>query len=75
MDCSAARSRLAIDMFSPVAKLGGLQMWERNWEMGMCKVCVDVTTFEHKKGRWRFWEALPGVFGMQGWEELNKEQD
>ncbi|KZP11456.1 hypothetical protein FIBSPDRAFT_837622 [Athelia psychrophila] len=72
--CSAARIKLAIKTFFPVALIA-LHIWQTGWERGMCKVCIDVASVEHENGRRRFWEALPGIFGLPGWEELNKERD
>ncbi|KZP11458.1 hypothetical protein FIBSPDRAFT_899024 [Athelia psychrophila] len=74
-DCSAARSKLAIELFFPVAEISGLKVWHEKWGESMCKACIDVALVEHERGRLRFWKALPGVFGLPGWAELNKERD
>lgn len=73
--CSATRRKLAVDMFFPVAKLIGLMIWQKGLGKGMCEICVSVAAVEHEIGRRRLWEALPGVFDLPGWEELNKERD
>ncbi|KZP11459.1 hypothetical protein FIBSPDRAFT_756717 [Athelia psychrophila] len=73
--CRAARSELAIKMFFPVATLTCLERWDQAWGGDMCSVCVKIAMAEHDDGRRRFWEALPGIFGLHGWEELNKERD
>lgn len=73
--CAAARSKVAIKLFFPVSHIKGLVRWEKKWERGMCTACIDVALVEHRNGRRHFWEALPSIFGLPGWEELNKERD
>lgn len=40
----------------------------------MCEICIDIAKGEHGAGRQRLWNALPGVFDLPAWEELNKER-
>lgn len=39
----------------------------------MCSSCNSVAEELHNVGRAKFWEALPGIFGLPDWAELRKE--
>lgn len=73
--CMGARRVLAIERFAPIPSMNGLEMWDKKFERSMCKYCIEMAKHEHNEGRRRFWEALPGIFGLPEWEELNEERN
>ncbi|KZP11463.1 hypothetical protein FIBSPDRAFT_899028 [Athelia psychrophila] len=63
--------------------LRGLDCWSNftRWldkianGLDMCGSCQMVAENLHENGRVQFWDALPGAFGLPGWDELAKERE
>ena len=68
--CSFARKDLLCEMFLPLPKSIALDLWEGQWEKGMCSACVEAAKASHNEGREKMWEDLPSFFNMTGWTEL-----
>ncbi|KZP11464.1 hypothetical protein FIBSPDRAFT_837642 [Athelia psychrophila] len=51
-----------------------LGRWDEAWGEGLCSSCVKLAKASHKSGCRRFWQKLPGVFHLPGWDELRKER-
>lgn len=49
-----------------------LDDWQRDWENGMCSVCIAIAQALHEKGRKQAWDDLPSAFGLPSWDELLK---
>ncbi|KAJ7464371.1 hypothetical protein FB451DRAFT_1403060 [Mycena latifolia] len=45
----------------------------RDW--GLCKSCLDEAHEIYKCGRKKFWDELPGMFALPGWDELEEMRD
>ncbi|KZP23530.1 hypothetical protein FIBSPDRAFT_786044 [Athelia psychrophila] len=71
--CRIAREELLRSLLFPAAVIGCILKWEDEWEEGMCAHCIAVAEQRHGEGRQQSWDALPGVFGLPGWEELIKD--
>lgn len=39
----------------------------------MCDDCIAAAKQRHDEGRLELWDALPGVFGLPDWEELEND--
>ncbi|KZP23541.1 hypothetical protein FIBSPDRAFT_458323 [Athelia psychrophila] len=73
-ECSIARDNLLRTILFPAAVYGCFTAWNDRWGTGQCNSCIDVARQRHEEGRQKAWDALPGVFGLPGWEELTKER-
>lgn len=70
--CSSTRKLHVLHEFFPLACLQGLEKWS---DFGaMCAHCVQVAQQGHSEGRKAFWDKLPEVFGLPGWDTLKKER-
>lgn len=73
--CAIAREKLLRTIFFPTAVSGCLVEWNNEWEKRLCDHCIVKARQWHEEGRHKTWDALPGVFGLPSWEELEKERD
>ncbi|EAU84620.1 hypothetical protein CC1G_00139 [Coprinopsis cinerea okayama7 len=51
-----------------------LRLYTRWPELGVCDRCVEWNKGVHERGRREVWERLPGMFELEGWDELRKAQ-
>lgn len=67
------------NLSSPPASIRGLDIWQHyvisQPVEAMCDTCIDLAEILHNDGRAKFWDALPGTFGLPGWDEIDKERD
>lgn len=78
--CFSARSRAVICRFTPFPQVMGLKMWD-DWiemkdvsirveDVGICRKCQVEAERMHNEGRKKFWDMLPSLFDLPGWDEL-----
>jgi hypothetical protein len=70
--CASARKDLLCRTFLPLPRSIALDLWEVEWEDGMCDVCIDDAKTSHNEGREKMWNDLPTFFNLSGWAELLK---
>lgn len=70
--CASARKDLLCRTFLPLSRSIALDLWEVEWEDGMCDICIDDTKTSHNEGREKMWNDLPTFFNLPEWEELLK---
>ncbi|TFK35208.1 hypothetical protein BDQ12DRAFT_321953 [Crucibulum laeve] len=51
-----------------------LRSYTRWGQLHVCIDCIEECKRRHEGGRKEVWERLPGLFGLEGWEELWKVQ-
>jgi hypothetical protein len=68
--CPSARKDLLCRTFLPLPKSIALDLWEAEWELGMCDICVDAAKKSHSEGREKMWDDLPTFFELSEWTEL-----
>ncbi|KZP02137.1 hypothetical protein FIBSPDRAFT_1056060 [Athelia psychrophila] len=79
--CNDIRKKATRRIFVPCVQFVGLCTWGEfrddymDPEDNMCHRYVSVAEQAHKDGRIKFWEGLPGAFGLPGWDELGKERE
>ncbi|KZP28181.1 hypothetical protein FIBSPDRAFT_275953 [Athelia psychrophila] len=81
--CTKLRVKVMKRVFYPFVEFFGLHTWrefETCWvypeeNLDMCDSCYAVAERLHEDGRSKFWETLPGIFGLPEWEELRKERE
>lgn len=75
--CAGIRSRIIFNIFYPCVSFVGLDRHNSDlwWHESMCDYCDMGAILTHQRGRVKFWEALPGIFGLPEWAELRKERD
>lgn len=77
--CVESRTQIMLGLFLPPASICGLDHWRYgstgHLVKGMCTRCIKVAEKLHIDGRTDFWNALPGIFGLPEWDELNKERE
>ncbi|KZP28193.1 hypothetical protein FIBSPDRAFT_817787 [Athelia psychrophila] len=76
--CAAARKRILDNLYLPYVDFVALDSWsdfESAWNVDdeMCISCLAIAEGMHYDGRVKFWEGLPAMFGLPGWDELRKE--
>ncbi|KAJ7114946.1 hypothetical protein C8R44DRAFT_710010 [Mycena epipterygia] len=52
--------------------LDPLSGWVLDDESELCQVCLKDAKASYSAARLAFWDRLPGVFGLPGWEELKQ---
>lgn len=73
-----ARRASIVLIFTPTAPPAGLESWATRSaqpDAGLCHPCIAHARDQHEVGREKFWELLPGLFGLPPWTELLKERD
>ncbi|KAJ7490881.1 hypothetical protein FB451DRAFT_1221319 [Mycena latifolia] len=73
--CTSARLRAFTYLKEPLAQLTDpLFIWEpEDWaEFKICSACSTSLKQTHQEARQAFWDKLPEMYGMPGWEELEK---
>lgn len=72
--CFSQRARRVFKRFTAAPSLEGLTKWS-HWPQGieLCANCKVEAKKAHTEGRQKFWEMLPGFFGLPEWDELVKE--
>lgn len=74
-DCDFSRSEFARRSLFPLSEpFDPIRRWQQEWGGMFCSNCAKRAKRLHSEGRSRFWDALPGAFGLPGWEELRKER-
>ncbi|KZP28189.1 hypothetical protein FIBSPDRAFT_276064 [Athelia psychrophila] len=70
--CAKIRRNTLRTVFFPFVSFSGLDTWrDFPWLDGeMCSSCNAVAEKLHNDGRVEFWDALPRIFGLPGWDEL-----
>lgn len=71
--CTSARMELLCQTFLPLPRSIALDLWEVEWENGMCDICVEAAKKSHCEGREEMWNDLPTFFNLSGWTELTRE--
>ncbi|KZP13135.1 hypothetical protein FIBSPDRAFT_753926, partial [Athelia psychrophila] len=72
--CDNFRLRLLVS-FLPVPSVAGLTSWHADiYTEDLCTHCAEVAERRHEEGRQKFWEELPGLFGLPPWSELKEEE-
>ncbi|KAJ7184642.1 hypothetical protein C8R46DRAFT_938626 [Mycena filopes] len=63
----ASRAFRQIDPCHPLA------IWDHEgWELlnEICSVCIDSLDGTHAEAQQKFWDGLPGIYGLPSWKEL-----
>ncbi|KZP13431.1 hypothetical protein FIBSPDRAFT_797890 [Athelia psychrophila] len=77
--CANIRKEVLYSIYFPSVNFLGHKCWSEFKynhidEVGeMCSSCNAVAEQLHNDGRAKFWEALPGIFGLSKWAELMEE--
>ncbi|KAF7296521.1 hypothetical protein HMN09_01059000 [Mycena chlorophos] len=71
--CRAALKSLAYTHFLSVeGRELILEPWDERWGKGLCERCLTISRKVFDIARDIRWAAMPGVFGLPEWEELEK---
>ncbi|KZP29328.1 hypothetical protein FIBSPDRAFT_816281 [Athelia psychrophila] len=74
-DCNNGRNQILRDSFFPCSLYASLATWDQEWEeYTICDECLAKAKGLHASGRQRYWDNIPSIFGLPGWEELKKER-
>lgn len=72
--CVEVRVEAMSLLLLPPNNIDGLLSWRDAPVEGMCTKCMMVAELLHKEGRVKFWNGLPGIFGLPEWVEIDKER-
>jgi len=48
----------------------GLTEWNAKWEDRLCNSCGEKAEDAHDQGRLKYWNRIPGMFGLPEWKDL-----
>jgi hypothetical protein len=52
--------------------LDGAERWTEMDELGICETCIEEAKAIHAVARQTFWDQMPQMFSLPGWEELEE---
>lgn len=70
--CPGSRKSITSSLFSLSPRLSAFILWNTVWEERLCAACGAIAKAAHNQGRQDMWDQLPGIYGLPGWDELEK---
>lgn len=79
IQCAGIRNQAIREVYVPYLSVVGLKTWDSFLEWmdlqdNLCKPCTKIAEKIHEEGRAKFWDGLPRVFDLPGWDELRKDR-
>ncbi|KIJ57989.1 hypothetical protein HYDPIDRAFT_103486, partial [Hydnomerulius pinastri MD-312] len=73
--CMLGMCMMALDIWTPGdPECDPFMPWAQEWDSRFCESCLRSCKQEHKEGRAMAWAALPVIYGLGTWEEVQKNE-
>ncbi|KIJ57990.1 hypothetical protein HYDPIDRAFT_103482 [Hydnomerulius pinastri MD-312] len=72
LKCMEGRERILRDVWHPNFQRNPFATWDSKWDLSFCSPCLAHRKNLCERCRKRAWDALPSVFGLGSWEEIER---